>query len=242
MLSELIRCNLSRSRPRLRPCSRSKKRLPTRRNRRRRSDADTKGRWDMLTVNAKILGMDDVLKMVKSLPVEAKKNLVSAMKSEGNYMRGLLKSESMSKVTPISPITQALKKTKKSVWQILGPQMQYWVNEETLELQVGLLQEGPRPIARRVEVLAKKHSRGYRLSVTRAGQASLRKKLLARYRSISNAGAWEMFGGVRAFIPRVGQHPTQAQPTIDEVRARQQEAMAQIIMQRFVQKMKGGRY
>lgn len=196
----------------------------------------------MFKIDAKILGIDDVLKTVRRLPEQAKKNLLSAMKSEGNFMRGILKQESMSKSVPISPITKALKKTKKGVWQILGPQMQYYVDEGALQLHVGLLQLGPRPIARRVEVLAKKHSRGYRLSVTRASQASLRKKLLSRYRSLTNAGAWEMVGGVGSFIPKVGQHPTQAQPTIDEVRARHQQAMAQRIMQRFVQKMRGGRY
>jgi hypothetical protein len=196
-----------------------------------------------MDISAKILGMEDVLKRVGQAPGLARKSLISVMKSEGNFVRGVLKAESMSRVPVISPLTFALKKTKRSVWQILGPMMQYWVDEGNLELQVGLLQKGPRPIARRVEVMAKKHSRGYRLSVTRASQAMLSKKLLAKYKGFSKMGGWEHIGGLHtSMIPRQGYHPSKAQPTIDEVRNRQQAAMVQRIMRNFSMKMAGGRY
>lgn len=174
---------------------------------------------------------------------QTRKAMTSALKSEGNYLRGVLAAEARATNPPLSPTTMALRKGKRSVWQILGPLMRYWVDEgQDPELHVGLLEKGPRPIERRVAVLAKKHSRGYKLTVTRAAQKSLARKLQQKHRAITDRGSWEMFGGVRSFIPRIGPHAVRRTWVVGEVLARQRRASVQRVQRNFQIKMMGGMY
>ena len=199
------------------------------------------GQSDMMNLTVK-LDAKQVIQMLGQLPEQSRKAMVSAMKSEGNYMRGVLVQTAKATKTGGAPITMALRKGRRSVWQVLAPLMRYHVDPAKMELYVGLIKHGPRPIERRVEVLAKKHSRGYAQMVTRASQRSLARKLQSKYRAISESGAWEHVGGLSSYIPKIGHHQVRKSPTIQDVYVRQQIAMIQRIKKNYSIKAAGGRY
>lgn len=183
---------------------------------------------------------DQFQTLAKNLPERMVKAMASVLKSESFRLRGELKAYAQAMPTMVSPLGMALR--KQPIGTLLSRVMAYEVDEQGLSAEVGILEKGKQPARKSLVILAKRQAAGYRIQVTRKAQRRLAGKLEGKHKVITERRAWERFGGLRSFIPRIGLHKSMARSIVAPVWEKEKARTIANLRRNFTLKMTGGRY